>query len=118
MHRAYDEAFRAAAARGLLRSMAVPEGCAVNGHMYYVRFRSGAERDRVQAALGAQGIEALTHYVPLHLSPMGAALGYRPGDLPESLGAYETLLRLPIHERMSEDQAYGVAERLLEAVSA
>ncbi|MGJ4849979.1 aminotransferase class I/II-fold pyridoxal phosphate-dependent enzyme [Bacillota bacterium Meth-B3] len=118
VHRAYDAAFRAAAERGLIQPMAVPEGRAVNGHMYYVRFRSGEERDRVRALLGAQGIEALTHYVPLHLSPMGAALGYRPDDLPESRRAYETLLRLPIHERMSEDQAYGVAERLLEAVRA
>lgn len=64
------------------------------------------------------GHPALTHYVPLHLSPMGVALGYAPDDLPESKKAYETLLRLPIHEEMTEDQAFFVAGALIRAAEA
>ena len=116
VHRAYDRALLHAARRGLLTPMAVPEGCGINGHIYYVRFRSEADRERARAALLSEGIPALTHYVPLHLSPMGKSLGYEPDDLPESKRACETLLRLPIHEQMGEDDAALVADKLLKAV--
>ncbi|NLF27779.1 MAG: aminotransferase class I/II-fold pyridoxal phosphate-dependent enzyme [Clostridiales bacterium] len=116
VHRAYDRAFRETAQRGLLTPMRVPEECGINGHIYYVRFARGEDMERARAALLSEGIPAMTHYVPLHLSPMGRSLGYRPNDLPESRRAYETLLRLPIHERMTGDDALFVAERLLKAV--
>jgi dTDP-4-amino-4,6-dideoxygalactose transaminase len=115
IHAAYDQALGAAAR---IQTMLVPDICRVNGHIYYVRLRDGEERQRAQNALAAEGIPALTHYVPLHLSPMGAQLGYRAEDLPESKKAYETLLRLPIHEEMTPEQAFYVAERLLKAVGA
>jgi dTDP-4-amino-4,6-dideoxygalactose transaminase len=118
VHAAYDEAFRPAAARERLAPMFVPVGCEPNGHIYYVRLRDEAARVRAGRALGEAGIPALTHYVPLHLSPMGRALGYAPEDLPESKKAHETLLRLPIHEEMTPDQAFFVAEALLKAADA
>ena len=98
--------------------MHVPAGCVPNGHIYYVRLRDAACRDRVKGMLAERGIRALTHYVPLHLSPMGASLGYAPDDLPESRRAGETLLRLPIHEGMTEDQAFCVAELVVKAADA
>ena len=116
IQRAYDTAFRDANQSGRLQLMTVPEGCHTNGHIYYVRFADGEERKRVQSALKRDDIPTYTHYVPLHMSPAGAALGYGPKDLPQSKRAYETLLRLPIHEQMTEDQAFYVAERLLKAV--
>ncbi len=118
IHAAYDEAFRPAAAREWIAPMFVPSGCVPNGHIYYVRLRDEAARVRVGRALGEKGIPALTHYVPLHLSPMGRALGYAPGLLPESAKAHETLLRLPIHEEMTPDQAFFVAETLAKAADA
>ena len=98
--------------------MRVPEGCVPNGHIYYVRLRDASARARVERALREKGIPALTHYVPLHLSPMGELLGYAPDDLPESRKAHETLLRLPIHEKMTADQALFAAEALIKAADA
>lgn len=118
VHAAYDQALGDAARSGLVQTMLVPDGCRVNGHIYYVRLADGEARRRVQNALAGEGVPALTHYVPLHLSPMGARLGYRPEDLPESKKTYETLLRLPIHEEMTPEQAFYVAQRLLKAVGA
>lgn len=118
IHNAYEMALAAAAARGLLAPMHVPAGCAPNGHIYYVRLPGMDRRIRAEHALKERGIPALTHYVPLHLSPMGLSLGYAPEDLPESSRAYETLLRLPIHEGMTEDQAFYAAEVLERAVGA
>lgn len=116
IHRAYETAFRDASLSGRLQAMAVPEGCQTNGHIYYIRFEDAQKRERVQNALKQEDIQSYSHYVPLHMSPMGAALGYSSKDLPQSKRTYETLLRLPIHEQMTEDQAFYVAERLLKAV--
>ncbi len=118
IHRAFDEAFRDAAAREIVAPMFVPADCVPTGHIYYVRLRDGAARLRIERALREKGIPALTHYVPLHLSPMGASLGYAPNDLMESKRAHETLLRLPIHEEMTAEQAFHVAGALVKAADA
>lgn len=115
IHTSYDEAFRRGAAREILTPMFVPEGCVTNGHIYYVRLRDEDARVRVERRMRAQKIPVLTHYVPLHQSPMGAHLGYAPDDLPRSKRACETLLRLPIHEKMTADEAFFVAEALEKA---
>jgi len=64
------------------------------------------------AHLADAGIDAKTHYVPLHASPMGERLGYRENSLPNSLRTYQTLLRLPIHTQMSPNTAFHIAEIL------
>ena len=102
--------------RGDARRMAVPDYAFPNGHIFYLRFASGALRRRMQKLLLGQGVDAKTHYVPLHLSPMGARLGYRPEDLPESLACYETLLRLPIHTQLSREQAWQISETILKGI--
>lgn len=103
--------------QGALRIMTVPDYATPNGHIFYVRFASGALREQVQAHLLSGGIDARTHYVPLHLSPMGARLGCRPDDLPESKAAAEQLLRLPVHAQMSQEDAQRVAAEMNKAVN-
>ncbi len=114
---AYQKALRPLEEKGVLRRMIIPKYAQPNGHIFYVRFENPSLRGRVQSALMAQGIDVRTHYVPLHLSPMGRRLGYQPGDLPESTAAYETLLRLPIHPLMGEDDVQKVTEAVTEAVN-
>lgn len=111
----YDERLESAFERGRLLPMGITPGARGNGHIYYVKFESAAARERAQAGLGAAGIPALTHFVPLHLGAMGRELGYRPGDFPESERTFETLLRLPIHTGLTEDQADFIC-RTLEAL--
>lgn len=102
--------------QGALRIMAVPDYATPNGHIFYVRFASGALRERVQTQLLGGGIDARTHYVPLHLSPMGERMGYRAHDLPQSKAAAEQLLRLPVHAQMGQEDAQRVAAQMSKAV--
>lgn len=94
----------------LARPMHVPDGAEPNGHLYYIMFKNRAERERVRHQLRSAGVQTMTHYEPLHTSPMGERLGYRPEDLPNSLKAGECLLRLPIHENMTPEDAHMVAQ--------
>ena len=43
---------------------------------------SPAVRDSLESYLAEHGIQAITHYEPLHLSPMGRKYGYEESDLP------------------------------------
>jgi dTDP-4-amino-4,6-dideoxygalactose transaminase len=63
-------------------------------HLYPVRT---ASRDRLRAALAAQGIATGIHYpVPLHEQPVLARLGYRHGDFPVAEAWAEQELSLPM----------------------
>jgi dTDP-4-amino-4,6-dideoxygalactose transaminase len=86
-------------------------------HQYVVRAAGREQRDAVQRALAAKGIETAVFYpVPLHLQACFAALGYRPGALPESERAAAETLALPIFPAMSEGQQELVVDAIRHAV--
>ena len=101
-------------AMGLAVQMQIPEYCTPNGHLYYLRFANHALMEEARLFLQKNGIDARTHYVPLHASPMGKQLGYEPKDCPESITAYETLLRLPIHTGLTQAEQEMICELLLD----
>jgi dTDP-4-amino-4,6-dideoxygalactose transaminase len=72
-----------------------------NAHIFYLLFRSPADRDRAMAALKARGVGATFHYVPLHSSPKGAML-HQGGELPVTDRVASTLLRLPLYPSLSD----------------
>ena len=94
----YDEAFGALP----LELLTVrPESVAAR-HLYVVRLD---RRDDLQKHLAGLGIETGIHYpLPLHLQPAYAFLGHRPGDFPVSERASRTVLSLPIHPALTDDQ--------------
>ena len=102
--------------QGAARLMTVPDYASPNGHIFYLRFESQRLRAYMQTLLAGHGIDAKTHYVPLHLSPMGAKLGYHPEDLPESLACYDTLLRLPIHTQLARDHVLQISEIMIKGL--
>jgi dTDP-4-amino-4,6-dideoxygalactose transaminase len=74
----------------------VPDGCAHNGHIYYVLLPTAEKRDAVLRALVSAGVKAQFHYIPLHLSPAGQTYGRAHGDLPVTCDLAARLLRLPL----------------------
>ena len=92
----YHAALADAEARGRVRRPVIPADCTHNAHMYYVLFRSLAERTAAIAALQAQGIRPVFHYVPLHSSPAGRRFGRVHGAMDHTDRAGDTLLRLPL----------------------
>lgn len=101
---------------GYARLMAVPDYASPNGHIFYLRFASQTLRERIQNYLTGQGIDAKTHYVPLHISPMGKKFGYKQSDFPETMACYDTLLRLPIHTKLTREQVWEISEIILKGI--
>lgn len=105
----YNQYLLPLARRGLLRLPHTPEGCRANGHIYYVTLPDEETRDALLSYLNANGVAAVSHYVPLHSSPMGRRFGYRGGDLPVTEEMSGRILRLPTYPDLTEmEQAYVV----------
>jgi dTDP-4-amino-4,6-dideoxygalactose transaminase len=92
----YHDAFAAAEAAGHVRRPIIPADCTHNAHMYYLLFPSLAARTAAIAALKAEGIQSVFHYIPLHSAPAGLRYGRAHGDLATTDRVSDTLLRLPL----------------------
>ena len=99
------------AATGGVRLPALLPDREPNHHIFYLLYPAPQARDRALAALRAGGVLATFHYVPLHSSPHGRSLGPQP-ELPITERVASTLLRLPLHPRLTDDDV----ERVIEAV--
>jgi dTDP-4-amino-4,6-dideoxygalactose transaminase len=98
----YMAAFASLEHQGLLALPAVPRACEPAFHLFYVRLDGSSTRRHLQAALRATGIEASPHFVPLHLSPYARGRwSLRPGSLPVTEQAAESLLRLPLYPTLT-----------------
>jgi dTDP-4-amino-4,6-dideoxygalactose transaminase len=82
-----------------------------NRHVFNQYVIRVADRNRIKAALDVAGVGTEIYYpVPLHLQECLAYLGHANGDFPESEGAAEETLALPIYPEVTEDQARYVVE--------
>jgi dTDP-4-amino-4,6-dideoxygalactose transaminase len=73
----------------------IPAHCEQPFHLFYLLLPSETARARLIAHLAGRGILAVSHYVPLHLSPMGQRFGARAGACPVTEDVSARLLRLP-----------------------
>jgi len=85
---------------GLLRRPTIPPECQHNAHMYYALLNSRFDRTRVINLLNEYGINAVSHYVPLHSSPAGQKYGRPNGDLHITTKLSKRLIRLPLWYEM------------------
>ncbi len=103
---AWTEARRAHARRysSLLAGLAdlmIPVEAAGRRHVYHVYAIRTRDRDRLQRALSAEGIQSGLHYpIPVHLQKAHADLGYETNDFPVSEAAAREVLSLPIYPEM------------------
>jgi dTDP-4-amino-4,6-dideoxygalactose transaminase len=96
----------------------VPEGCAHNGHLYYLLFDDQSHRAVVQTFLRRAGTDAVFHYVPLHSSPAGRKYTRTAGPLPVTERTADRLLRLPLSATMSDGDVQLVTNTIAEALVA
>ncbi len=67
--------------------------------------------DLVQQRLKARGVASMVYYpVPLHLQPLYASLGGKPGELRVSERAAREVLSIPLYPEMTSEQIQRVAE--------
>ena len=97
---------------GCLRLPRIPGSCRSSYHLFYLLTEDAATRTRLLERLRSLEIGATFHYVPLHSSPMGKKLGYRPGMLPVTEDLAARLVRLPLYYSLDDNDA----ERVVDAV--
>ena len=110
-----------------LPGILLPQVPAARDHVYYlytIRIpnpagaKDGEPRsDQVQKRLAEHGIASMIYYpVPLHLQPLYARLGGKPGDLRTSERASREVLSIPIYPEMTRAQLERVAGALRDAM--
>jgi len=85
-----------------------------NDHLFYLLFPAPEARDAALATLRSRGVMAAFHYVPLHSSPHGRALGHGEARLPVTDRIAATLIRLPLHPLLAANER----DRVVAAVRA
>jgi dTDP-4-amino-4,6-dideoxygalactose transaminase len=106
----YVEEFTPLAARGSLVLPTLPPEAETNHHIFHVLLNDTATRNRAIEHFRSRDIGTTFHYLPLHLSPMGRALGYSEGDYPVTESVSGRLLRLPIYPALTaQEQAHVIA---------
>ena len=112
IHERYHQGLRSLERQERLRLPRRPDACAANHHLFYILLPDAAGRDWLMQALREDGILAVFHYVPLHTSPMGIAIGKSSGTLPVTEDVSRRVLRLPLFFGLTDaDQGY-VIERI------
>jgi dTDP-4-amino-4,6-dideoxygalactose transaminase len=107
---AYHDALEDLEDEGRLQRPVVPGHCTHNAHMYYVLLKPSGDRDRFIQRLAEAGVNAVSHYVPLHSSAAGRRYGRVHGSMEVTDGVSEQLVRLPLWVEMSVDDAAWVAD--------
>ncbi|MBK9041898.1 MAG: dTDP-4-amino-4,6-dideoxygalactose transaminase [Saprospiraceae bacterium] len=85
-----------------------------NGHIFYVKFDSVEKRDRMIDHLKTFHIEAVSHYEPLHQSVAGKKYGYFSGEDNFTTKCSKTLLRLPLHQDINNEDILYLFQRFMQ----
>lgn len=90
-------------------------------HLYVIQLDCDAiERSHreVFESLRFQNIGVNLHYIPVHLQPYYARMGYLANDFPQALAYYKKSISLPMFSSMSDLQQLQVVKALKEALHA
>jgi dTDP-4-amino-4,6-dideoxygalactose transaminase len=112
----YHEGIAKIESDGRLQRPFIPEYCQHNAHMYYVLLDQTLDRKQVLEQLAQAGVNAISHFVPLHGSPAGQRYGRIHGSMQETETQAERLVRLPLWKGISNEQQDQVIEALSKAV--
>ncbi len=90
----------------------VPAHCEQSYHMFYLLLPSLDARQAFIDFLRKEGIYSVFHYLPLHLSEMGARYGGLPGDCPVTESVSDRLVRLPFYHTLTVEEQQRVIEAI------
>jgi dTDP-4-amino-4,6-dideoxygalactose transaminase len=79
-------------------------------HIYVVRAK---RRNELKKYLNQNGIDAKVHYpIPMHLQPAAKKFGYKKGDFPVSEMVCDTVISMPVHEFVTNEQIEYVVSKI------
>jgi UDP-2-acetamido-2-deoxy-ribo-hexuluronate aminotransferase len=83
-------------------------------HQYTLRIKNNKRND-LKTHLHSKGIPSVIYYpVPLHLQKAFAFLGYERGDFPVSEEICETVISLPMHTELDEEQQGYISRSVID----
>jgi len=83
----------------------IPERKRNRRYVYHLYMVMAKNRDELLAYLIKNSIEAKVHYpIPLYLQEAAAPLGYKKGDFPVTEAQCASLITLPVHQHLQEEQ--------------
>lgn len=90
---------------GIVKTPVVPEGFYSSWAQYTIQLDSRQERDGLQARLKEEGIPSMIYYPkPMHRQQAFADLSFRDEDYKNTNQLCETVLSLPMHPYLSEEE--------------
>lgn len=108
--RRYDERLS-----GAVQTPHIPEGFVSSRAQYTLRLKSQEERNRLQAALKAEGIPSMVYY-PAPMSAQTAFAGLDNRDCPNARELSQTVLSLPMHPYLTTEDTDRVSDAVLLAL--
>ncbi|MEE3258771.1 MAG: DegT/DnrJ/EryC1/StrS family aminotransferase [Candidatus Latescibacterota bacterium] len=91
--------------------VSVPERRAGVKHVFHLYVIRAQRRDELLAHLTAKGVEAKIHYpIPVHLQEAAQHLGYGRGDFPVSESDSESIITLPAHQHLTDEEVEYAVE--------
>jgi dTDP-4-amino-4,6-dideoxygalactose transaminase len=106
----YHQWFASLEKAGKVQRPTVPRECVHNAHMYYLLLPSLEQRTALIDRLKTKGIHTVFHYIPLHSSPRGQAVGRAVGDMTNTNNTGDHLVRLPMWLGLEDQLAEVIAE--------
>ena len=97
--------------KGIVKTPVIPEGYVSSFAQYTIKLRHKEERDALQAKLKKEGIPSMIYYVkPMHKQGAFAEYDYDDSDFEVTNELCDTVLSLPMHPYLSEDDINRVCE--------
>lgn len=109
---AYDRYFSDEKFKGIFERPSEPNHCRTNHHIYSLLTRDQKERNSLLKHLNAEGVQAIFHYIPLHLSEGGKKYARTAGPLPVTEDRASRILRLPLWIGMTAEEIEFVCEKV------
>ncbi len=86
-------------------------------HQYTLTLAPGIDRDAVRKTLADRGVPTMVYYPkPMHQQKAYASPRYSDADFPVSIRLGQSVLSLPIHTEMPEDQLVYIATAIREVI--
>jgi dTDP-4-amino-4,6-dideoxygalactose transaminase len=107
----YDKAFRNRP------ELIIPARFARSTHVFhqYTLQVKGIDRNKLQEFLAGKGIPAMIYYpIPIHLQKAYQAGNYKPGDFPVSEQLSRSVISLPMHTEMDNEQMNYITSSVIE----
>lgn len=94
--------------------VSVPTDATHEKAVYHTFIIQTDQRDALKDHLNNHGIGSAIHYpIPIHLQKSAAYLGYQRGDMPVTEHQCDTILSLPVHHGLTEDQTNRICDTIL-----